>query len=1212
MTSVGRIAVYATLALGAFWPDGALSQTSLTRTSSFCYDMNIPGANCTNSHNTGLLNQEVVEPNTQSLRLETDYLYDSFGNKTQVTVSGGDIATRSSSTSYAPSNGSANGQFPTSTTNALSQTETWQYNLVFGKPTSHTGPNGITTTWQYDTFGRKILEARADRTQTAFSYGYCNSSNCPAGDAYYVLTTPQTASGAQNGPMLSIHYDMLDRETNRYTQGFDGSWIQVFTRYDGLGRVSQKTRPFFQNGGTAQWTTYTYDVLARVTTESLPDGHTIQHAFHGLVTTDTNQNSQTRTVTKNSQGQVASVTDALGNVTTFYYDPFGNLLQTVDTTGKNVVVITYDLRGRKTASSDPDLGPWSYSYNTLSQLVGQTDAKSQTSQFTYDLLGRLTQRVEADMTATWTYDGLNGIPAAPSIGKLVSASASGPAANGNNGFTRSLTYDSVGRPSAVATTIAGTPTPYVAQASYDANGRLSQVLYPSQFAVNYGYTSLGYVQQLTDASTGQVYWTANQRDAELHLIQDTAGNGIVTARGFDAPTGRLLSIVAGSSNTVLNFSYTYDGVGNVLTRADGNNNISEGFGYDTLNRLTSSSLTATGDSVSKFFSYDSLGNLLMKSDVGNYAYPEAGLSRPHGVLSIDGDEITATFAYDPNGNQITAAGTNFSRSVIYASYNKPSCIQQGASSIGFYDDVDHQRFQLNTYGSSSCVAPTATTRYFDAFGVHAEVVLTSGGAVSQWNDYLMVGGSMVGVRFLQGSTVTLRYFHQDHLGSIAVITDQNGAVVERDAYDPWGKRRFWNNGADDPTGSGIPPSQTIRGFTGQEMLASVGLVHLNGRVYDPYIGRMLSADPVVGDPLSGQSWNRYSYVYNNPLAYTDPTGYCAVCIQTVQPPPRLNWLARHSIVGDIFKIAVSAVCVAAGPGCAPFAPLFAFAGSAVVAGLSGGNFTDAMRAGTFAFVQAGALEVIGAYTGHTPAFGTMPYYENVIGHALVGCLMATASGSTCGSGAAAGAVPAFAGPLINDQSFSIRSLVANSTLGGLASVAGGGKFGNGAVTGAFGYLFNAVAPKELQPCDDVCQGMRNFEALRDNAIAPADDVFQFLFPVVGAVRAFFIRAAVGIAEIGAAGETAAGVDASAAKVGIQIPGTNTIRYPDMLTNTSLDEVKNVARLANTQQLQDYLLYAQENNLTFNVWVRPSTVLTPTVKDLVSSGQINLRYIPGTQ
>ena len=132
---------------------------------------------------------------------------------------------------------------------------------------------------------------------------------------------------------------------------------------------------------------------------------------------------------------------------------------------------------------------------------------------------------------------------------------------------------------------------------------------------------------------------------------------------------------------------------------------------------------------------------------------------------------------------------------------------------------------------------------------------------------------MIGMRVLHSdSTITTRYFHTDNLGSIAVITDQSGAVVERDSYDAWGKRRCLN-GSDNQ--SCIPATfQTTRGFTGQEELADVGLVHLNGRVYDPLVGRMMSADPMVPDPLNAQAWNRYSYVINNPLAFTDPNGYC--------------------------------------------------------------------------------------------------------------------------------------------------------------------------------------------------------------------------------------------------------------------------------------------------------------------------------------------------
>jgi RHS repeat-associated protein len=1056
MRSLGRMAAYATLVLVTAWPHGSVAQSNPpspctatqapvgTRTSCFAYE-----------GNTGLLIQEVIEPNTPSLLLQADYTYDSFGNKTQIMVSGVDIATRSSSTIY-----DAQGQFVVQKANALQQKEFWVYDPKFGNPTSHTGPNGLTTTWSYDAFGRKTKETRADGTQTTWAYIQCTpNSGCVANEAYYALATPLDGNGNQNGPHATLAFDSLDREIYRLTQGFDGSWIAVQTVYDSLGRVKTKSRPYFWTGGTPQLTTYTYDGLSRVITESLPDGHTIKRAYHGLVTTDTNQNNQTRTVTKNSQGQVIAVADALGNVTTYYYDPFGNLVQTIDATGKNVVTASYDLRGRKTGSNDPDLGIWTYAYDVLSELKTQTDAKSQTAHFNYDVLGRLSERDEPDMISCWTYDS-----AQYGIGKLASATTY----NGVNCqdpqrttvYQRSITYENLGRPQQVTTTIDGVN--YTISGAYDTNGRLISVTYPSQssFAVNYGYNNLGYVTNLTDAASNQVYWTANERDAELHLTQDTAGNGVMTARGFDAPTGRLTSIVAsGNNNSVASFAYTYDGLGNLLSRADANANVSEAFGYDALNRLTSSSVTAGGDPISKFFSYDSLGNLLMKSDVGNYAYPEAGLARPHGVLSIDGDAITATFSYDANGNQTAATGLG--RTIAYNSYNKPATITQGSLTLAFTDDVDHQRFKQTMMAG----AAVTTTRYLDAFGVHVEIVTA---ATTQWNDYLMVGGSMVGLRALRSDgTVSVRYFHQDHLGSIAAITDEtaNPANTERDAYDPWGKRRFWNNGNDDPAGSLANSSQTSRGFTGQEMLASVGLVHLNGRVYDPYFGGMTSPDPVVGDPLNGQTWNRYSYVGNNPLAFTDPTGYCFLCgiatffervFSGIQ-----HFLQANPWIGSIIKIAVTAACVAAGDVCAPLVPLVALGTSVAIAGVTSGTLTGALQAGAIAIFTMGVDFAIGSIASGIPGLDGLPSFlqpANLfkdVAHALVGCVQFVMSGGRCGAGALAGAIPAIAAslPLYGSLDWTGR-LVFKSVLGGLGSVAGGGKFANGAVTGAFQYLFN--------------------------------------------------------------------------------------------------------------------------------------------------------------
>src|SRR5262249_40120469 len=244
--------------------------------------MTIPNSNCTPPNhawpNTGILSQETIEPGAMqsgaldpTLWQQTTYTLDAYGNRTSVTVAGFDKAANLSVSRQTTIVYDQNHQFVSQKKYSLgptqSITENFTFNPSFGKPATYTDANNLQSNWHYDTFGRKTLEVHPDGTQTAFSYVFCNTSNCPAGDAYAVVTTPQAADGSQNGPLLSIHYDILDRETNRYTQGFDGSWIQVFTRYDGLGRVAQKTRPFFQNGGTAQWTVYTYDALGRVTAE---------------------------------------------------------------------------------------------------------------------------------------------------------------------------------------------------------------------------------------------------------------------------------------------------------------------------------------------------------------------------------------------------------------------------------------------------------------------------------------------------------------------------------------------------------------------------------------------------------------------------------------------------------------------------------------------------------------------------------------------------------------------------------------------------------------------------------------------------------------------------------------------------------------------------------------------------------------------------------
>lgn len=133
-------------------------------------------------------------------------------------------------------------------------------------------------------------------------------------------------------------------------------------------------------------------------------------------------------------------------------------------------------------------------------------------------------------------------------------------------------------------------------------------------------------------------------------------------------------------------------------------------------------------------------------------------------------------------------------------------------------------------------------------------------------------------------------YHYDHLGSITAITDygtsnlsaDTGGKPGRYSEDAWGQRRnpFTWSGVPLTTGAtqsddGSFDSLTPRGFTGHEMLDDLGLVHMNGRIYDPVLGRFLSADLIVQAPMSLQSYNRYSYVLNNPLTLFDPSGFAS-------------------------------------------------------------------------------------------------------------------------------------------------------------------------------------------------------------------------------------------------------------------------------------------------------------------------------------------------
>jgi RHS repeat-associated protein len=893
------------------------------------------------------------------------------------------------------------GSLPSERKNALLHGETQTVDPRFGTVLSKTGPNGLTTRWEYDDLGRATREIRADGTRSITAYCYIagrvdsatNSPTCPSPGAAeipadavkFVHAEPRDASGTEgvkNGPFTRKYLDRAGRVLRQVTEAFDGSTqpggtnrlIATDTEYGDLGQVMLQTQPYFldsgssTSGGSADvgLSRSEYDALGRVvrTYTADPQGNQPSVGFSNrgsrrarlsavvygaLQTTTIDDQGHTRLEERNVEGRPIRITDAQGAQLVHQHDAFGNLLTTKDAL-QNSVQIAYDIRGRKLKLTDPDAGVLEYHYDALGQAVWQQNPlqKQRGSQTTmaYDVLGRMTLRIEPEYQSTWTYDSC-----AMGIGKLCATSA-------NTDLSQQWMYDSLGRLVSNRTTVANGPS-FASALSYDANGRQATQTWPTGLTVNYGYTPKGFLGTVSLATAvtmnplpatpggtpgasvtlpaGTMLWQAQAYNAWDRLEQQKYSNAVVSKSGYEAATGRASSLTTGKANAtdVLNHGYVWDSLGRLTNRNDANGDgatgaVTENFEHDALGRLQRYTVAApaiSGLVRTVSLQYNALGSILYKSDVGAYSYGAQGANsvRPHAVQSIEGAAAN-TYGFDVNGN-IASASSGKYRGITYTGFNLPDSqagVQgpSGGPSYVWNYDEDHARIREVRTIPSGISAGTRTTWYLhpdNTGGLAFESEVNSptspsaaNPAVTSNRHYLSAGGQSLGVLVTTGalpalgatqttppaqsslSAVKLEYWHKDHLGSIAATTDHNGDVTARDAYDPFGKRRF-ANGNYDAAGtlvidwSPAVNSGTDRGFTGHEQLDDIGLTHMNGRIYDAALGRFLAGDASVTDPLDLQSYNRYSYVRNDPLARTDPSGWNDLT-QVVQP---IVWITGH-------------------------------------------------------------------------------------------------------------------------------------------------------------------------------------------------------------------------------------------------------------------------------------------------------------------------------
>lgn len=827
------------------------------------------------------LTGEVAEPGDTNWQVTTAYEYDDFGNVDKVTVtpaSGHNQIARSTTIDWG-----ATGRFPQSFVDPMLNTTTLAWDVVRGLRTGMTDANGLTGSMQYDVFGRLTRIVNLDGTATELNWDSCTTPACQGSNTNIRLYVQEIARNTANEEITQTrhYFDSYEREVLRQGEQRDGTFASIRQEYDARGLLQRTSTPFAA-AGVPFYTSFTYDsrgrptLIRRPTSDGDATNHDTQFSYDGLRTVATDTLGRTTTTYFSAVGDSLQVTDAAGQDTEYEYDAFSNLLKMRDPLGAETS-FTYNARGLRMSSSDPDSGPWFYNYYPLGELKSTTDAKNQTIAFTYDKLSRPLTRTMPEgagsITSTFTWGTSS---TATNIGRLEWMQIAG---TGLTTYRETYTYDSKGRPVQLKYT-EGTTDYFVDYAYNTSSGLLETVTYPTSTAgfrmpILYEYQN-GWPSRVS--SNGTQWWVATEEDASGNVTKATIGDALsgVTldvSSTYDDVTNLPKSHYAEYSSgavdgtVIANLAFVYDRAGNVIQRQENQQALTEDFYYDNLDRLDHSTLGAATTQ----YGYDARGNLTSKTGVGtlySYTATVAGCTyyphaQVHAVRRVTGGSATLNFCYDANGNMTNRNGT----SLTWFANNLPKVITKDVSNSSTFQYTPIGQRWRHVYRSAGA---DYTHTYF---GRLMEKVV--GPTTTDYKHYVYVNEQPIGVyiRRSNGAKST-HYFVKDNLGGISAMNQSGAQWTMRESFDAFGQRRG-------PSWTGSPSSAdltrmrdtTRRGFTFHEHLDSTNLVHMNGRVYDPAIGRFASADPIVQAPYFSQSLNRYSYLFNNPLSGSDPSGF---------------------------------------------------------------------------------------------------------------------------------------------------------------------------------------------------------------------------------------------------------------------------------------------------------------------------------------------------
>ncbi len=750
--------------------------------------------------------------------------------------------------------------------NIFSSKTTYKYDSKTGAVTEmiENSTKPVTHTYTYSSFGNMethtVSASGITPVTTTYSYEVTNRF-------------ADTVSSSANGLITIYVYNNLGRLT-RKQEGLKSSLQTTNYSYDAVGNISTikypdgtsttYTRSWGTNGYKAYKVTATTTAQAPVTTWYDNIGREVLSSATGekgvSLTTITSYNAQngkvstqsksignislTDTYTYNAMGQISKLVTSAGRTINYShskrsvtetqsnnkylqrsYDAWGNL-SSVSQNYCSSASYKYSSCGQPTSISYSDAGYQSYTvatmaYDSRGQQTSLTDVDADKTTYEYDALGRIIKQTDArNISTTNTYND-SGLLKKQVCGDVTTTyeydSRLRLTKETTGSQSVSYTYDTHNRLTKKTYTIDGTSLNY--SYVYDKNnGLMTSQTFPDGLKEEYTYDSYGNLTTIKIG--GQRVWELSTYNGTYRTIK--LGEAPLTlSKSYSSSNGALLSTTISNSNGPLHiFSYAFDGSGN-LTNRYGMTSGNETFSYDEFDRLK------TG--VSYFIN----GNINSKTGIGNYTY--------------DANKKNAVVQVQNSGNLIPKENVD----VTYNAFNKVSTVTQGSNNLTITYGPDRQRVKTVLVSGST----TTTTLYTDNYEQR-----TVNGTTTTYH-YVASPDGLIAVYVKKNGTTTPYYVETDHLGSIINLFDASGTKQFSATYDAWGKQTITKNAI------GL-----TRGYTGHEHWNQFGLIDMNGRFYDPLIGRFLSPDPYMQNPSNLQNFNRYSYCLNNPLKYTDPSG----------------------------------------------------------------------------------------------------------------------------------------------------------------------------------------------------------------------------------------------------------------------------------------------------------------------------------------------------